>query len=93
MFFKYVRMGTGINFTHNFKRRVALEDFLKLNSIEKSKGDDMILDYYINRYNVEDDFEEIFIEFYLATFIEAKKWIEVIQKDGRRNLFDYIFDT
>lgn len=90
LYFKHFKFGVGINSTDNFNRERDLKQFIKNNDVDDIIKSDIILKYYLDKSYMEDDFEEIFIELFLATFIQLKPNILKIDEISNRNLFDKI---
>lgn len=92
-FYKQNKYGTGINYNENFQRNKKLVDFIKNNNIDVLEFKEDIFYRFISS-NVSSNkrgYEDIFIEMYLFTYIDAREIALALSKTGRlRDLFNYI---
>ncbi|KQO33217.1 hypothetical protein ASF10_19275 [Flavobacterium sp. Leaf82] len=90
-FYKKDKLGVGHNFHENNNRSKNITEFIEKNQIDKNAFKKNIISKYITNNNYRDnDYEEIFLEFYLLTFIEAKDSAMYLSKINQRNLFTKI---
>ncbi len=87
-FIKFRKIGLGINYYDNFERKKDLLNFIKKENIDTSKFNNTIMRHYLrgSTYN-NYDFEDIFLELYLLTFIESKAAALYLNKTQRRDFF------
>ena len=87
-FIKFRKIGLGINYYDNFERKKDLLKFIKKENIDTSKFNNTIMRHYLrgSTYN-NYDFEDIFLELYLLTFIESKASALYLNKTQRRDFF------
>lgn len=85
-FYKNDKHGTGINFTDNFNRGRKLMDLIRRKNININDYKDTIVRRYVSERIMDKDYEDIFLEFYLFTFIDAKDSVKSINQ-GRRSVF------
>jgi hypothetical protein len=89
-FYTNHKHGTGINFSDNFNRKKRLSKAIEDKKINPKDYIDSIIGRFVAvSIHTEDNYEEIFLEMYLFTFLEAKDSAIEIDKSGRRSvLFD-----
>ncbi|QGK75029.1 hypothetical protein [Flavobacterium sp. SLB02] len=90
-FYKNDKLGVGHNFHENNNRSKNIIEFVNSNQINTNHFKKSIISKYLtdNSYR-ENDYEEIFLEFYLLTFIDAKDSAIYLSKGNQRNLFNKI---
>ncbi|WP_422104485.1 hypothetical protein [Winogradskyella sp.] len=86
-FYKNDKHGTGINFTDNFNRQKKLRQLIENKDIDVKKYNDTIIRRYVsNDIYIDKEYEDIFLELYLFTFIDARESVMAID-EGRRSVF------
>lgn len=90
-FYKNNKFGVGHNFHENNSRSKKLFEFIEANDININIFKKNIISKFTTNNGIrEKDYEEIFIEFYILTFIDAKDAAISLSKLNRRSLFNRI---
>ncbi|MHA7843013.1 MAG: hypothetical protein ACX93I_06810 [Winogradskyella sp.] len=88
-FYKNDKHRTGINFNDNFNRQKKLRQLIENKGIDVRKYDDSIIRRYVGKDTYLDkEYEEIFLELYLFTFIDARESVLAINESHRSVFFD-----
>lgn len=89
-FYMNNKHGTGINFSDNLNRKKSLANTIKDKSINTEDYINTLIRRFISEsIHTDDNFEELFLEMYLFTFLEAKEGALEVEESGRRSvLFD-----
>jgi hypothetical protein len=91
IFYKNHKFSTGHNFHDNLNRSKLLSNFVKENAIDISEFKNNLIVKYLRSETINNnDYEEIFIELYLFTFIFAKENASSLSLTRRRDLFEKI---
>lgn len=87
-FYTNHKFGTGINFSDNSNRKKRLSKVIEDKKINgKDYIDTIIRRFVTDSIHTDDNYEEIFLEMYLFTFLEAKDEALEIEESGRRSIF------
>lgn len=90
-FYKRDVFGTGLNYYENLNRSKSLFEYIKSEKIQVQYFEKEIIYKYIYSDSFRNSsYEDIFIEMYLFTFIEAKESAISLNKINLRDLFNYI---
>jgi hypothetical protein len=87
-FYTNHKLGTGINFSDNFNRKKRLSKVIEDKKINATDYINSIIRRYVDDgIHTDDNYEEIFLEMYLFTFLDAKEGALEIEENGRRSIF------
>ncbi|MEN3324323.1 hypothetical protein VP395_11345 [Mariniflexile soesokkakense] len=86
------KLGININWNENQLRQTQLRKLIENENIniEDYKEDIVTFKYIYSSSYHKNEYEEIFMDMYLLTFIESKEWAEKLSNLHKRDLFDMI---
>src|SRR5690606_2215191 len=84
------KLGINVNWNENQQRQKQLRTLISLENINIEDYKDDIITYkylYSSSYH-KNEYEEIFMDMYLLTFIKSKEWADKLSSLNKRDLFD-----